>query len=47
MQKNQAMSLVTNLAAMPTKVTIPVFFAGLLIDLVIIVYALLQGFSYS
>ena len=31
------MSLITNLAAMPTKVTIPVFFFSVLIDVVIIV----------
>ena len=31
------MSLVTNLAAMPTKVTIPVFLFSLLIDLAIII----------
>ena len=31
------MSLVTNLAALPTKITIPVFFLSLLIDLVVII----------
>jgi hypothetical protein len=41
-----AMSLVTNLAAMPTKITIPVFFAGILIDLAIVAISLLNGFSY-
>src|SRR5688572_22107019 len=41
-----AMSLVTNLAAMPTKITIPVFFAGILIDLAIVAVSLLNGFSY-
>lgn len=35
-----AMSLIVNLAAMPTKVTLPVFFLSLLIDLVIIVGSL-------
>jgi hypothetical protein len=35
-----AMSLVTNLAAMPTKVTIPVFLFSVLLDLVVIVSAL-------
>ena len=30
------MSLVTNLSAMPTKITIPVFFASVLIDLALI-----------
>jgi hypothetical protein len=31
-----AMALVSNLAAMPTKITIPVFFFSVLIDLVVI-----------
>lgn len=31
-----AMALVTNLSAMPTKITIPVFFLSILIDLVVI-----------
>jgi len=35
-----AMALVTHLAAMPTKVTIPVFFFSILLDLVVIVSAL-------
>jgi hypothetical protein len=39
------MSLITNLAAMPTKVTIPVFFLSLLIDLVIIVNCILLVFG--
>ena len=30
------MSLITNLAALPTKITIPVFFVSILIDLVVI-----------
>ena len=34
------MALVTNLAAMPAKVTIPVFFFSVLLDLVVIVSAL-------
>jgi hypothetical protein len=38
-------SLVTNLAAMPTKITIPVFFGTLLIDLAIIVSCLAIGFN--
>jgi len=29
------MSLVTNLAALPTKITIPIFFLSIIIDLVI------------
>ncbi len=41
-----AMSLVTNLAAMPTKITIPVFFAGIIIDLAIVAISLLNGFNY-
>jgi hypothetical protein len=35
-----AMPLVVNLAAMPTKITIPVFFLSILLDVVIIVSAL-------
>jgi hypothetical protein len=31
------MSLVTNLAALPTKITIPIFFLSLLIDVIVIV----------
>ncbi|MGK2861152.1 MAG: hypothetical protein ACSLE0_04425 [Chitinophagaceae bacterium] len=31
-----AMSLVTNLAAMPTKITIPVFFLSIVLDIIII-----------
>ena len=41
------MSLVTNLSAMPTKITIPVFFFSVLIDLVIIVNCIALGFSFS
>ena len=40
-----AVCVVVNLAAMPTKVTIPVFFLSLLIDLVIIVICLANGFN--
>jgi hypothetical protein len=39
-----AMCLVSNLAAMPTKVTIPLFFISLFIDVVIIVACLTNGF---
>jgi len=35
-----AMPLVANLAAMPTKITIPVFFLSILLDVVVIVSAL-------
>lgn len=38
-----AMSLIVNLAAMPTKVTIPVFFLSLLIDAVVIVGCFTTG----
>ena len=41
------MSLVTNLAALPTKITIPVFFFSVLIDLVIIVNCIAVGFNIS
>jgi hypothetical protein len=37
-----AMSLVPNLAAMPTKVTIPVFFFSVLIDVAVIVLSVNQ-----
>lgn len=37
-----AASLITNLAAMPTKITIPVFFLGLLLDLAVIGISLAQ-----
>ncbi len=41
------MSVVTNLAAMPTKVTIPVFFLSVLIDLLIIAACIILGFDIS
>ena len=42
-----AMAVVTNLAAMPTKVTIPVFFLSVLIEIAIIVMALSAGFDFA
>lgn len=42
-----AASLVANLAAMPTKITIPVFVFSLLIDLTIIVICISNGLSVS
>lgn len=39
------MSLITNLAALPAKVTIPVFFLSLLIDVVVIVNCLILAFG--
>jgi hypothetical protein len=39
------MSLVTNLSALPTKITIPIFFLSILIDLVIIVSCFINGFN--
>ncbi|HEU4576171.1 MAG TPA: hypothetical protein VFS36_14315 [Chitinophagaceae bacterium] len=41
------MSLITNLAAMPTKITVPVFFLSLLIDLGIIISCAVIGFDAS
>jgi hypothetical protein len=38
-----AMSLVVNLAALPTKITIPVFLFSILIDLVVIVNCIAIG----
>ena len=42
-----AMTLITNLAALPTKITVPVFFASLLIDAVIIAICLVNGLDIS
>src|SRR5688572_2728268 len=42
-----AACLITNLAAMPTKITIPVFFASILIDIAIIAYCVIIGFDIS
>jgi hypothetical protein len=39
------MSLVTNLAAMPTKITIPIFVLSILLDLLVVGVALSHGFS--
>jgi hypothetical protein len=39
------MTVVSNLAAMPTKVTIPVFFFSILIDVAIILLCMIQGFG--
>lgn len=39
------MSLVANLAALPTKITIPAFFLSLLIDLVVIVYCIVTALN--
>jgi hypothetical protein len=41
------MSLVTNLAAMPTKITIPVFFLSILIDIAIVISAIIIGMDIS
>jgi hypothetical protein len=40
------LALVTNLAALPTKITIPVFFLSLLVDLVVIVNCIAIGLSF-
>jgi len=40
-------TLVVNLAAMPTKITIPVFFFSVLMDLVIIISCIAIGFDAS
>ena len=42
-----AMSLVVNLAAMPTKITIPIFFLSVLIDLIIIAICIANGFDIN
>jgi hypothetical protein len=41
------MALVTNLAALPTKITIPVFFLSILVDLALIIASLVTGMSLS
>lgn len=41
------LSLVTNLAAMPTKITIPVFVLSIVIDLVVVGVALAHGFDIA
>lgn len=40
-------SLVTNLAAMPTKITIPLFVLSVIIDLAVIGIALAHGFDIT
>ena len=40
-----AMTLVTNLAAMPTRITIPFFFASILLDVAVIVTAFVTATS--
>jgi hypothetical protein len=44
---SMAMAVVTNLAAMPTKFTIPVFFFSILIDIIVITLCIVAGFSYA
>ena len=40
-------AVVTNLAAMPTKITIPVFFLSVLIEVAVIIMALSSGFNFA
>ncbi|RYY40603.1 MAG: hypothetical protein EOO08_05595 [Chitinophagaceae bacterium] len=40
-------ALVSNLAAQPTKVTIPIFFVSILVDVAIIVACLMHGFNIA
>jgi hypothetical protein len=42
-----AACLVTNLSALPARITIPVFFASLLVDIVIIALCLAHGFNMN
>jgi hypothetical protein len=42
-----AVPVVTNLAALPTKITIPIFFLSLLMDIVIIILCIGNGFDMS
>jgi hypothetical protein len=41
------MALVTNLAALPTKITIPVFLLSIIIDIAIVVASLSIGFDIT
>jgi hypothetical protein len=41
------MTLVTNLAALPAKITIPVFLSSILMDITIITTCAFTGFNYS
>jgi hypothetical protein len=41
------MSLVTNLAALPTKITIPVFVFSLILDLIVLAYLAVNWLSLS
>jgi hypothetical protein len=41
------MTLVSNLAALPTKITIPVLFISVLIDIAVIIAALSHGFNFE
>ena len=40
-------ALVTNLAAMPTKITIPAFFLSILIDITLIIFCIAAGFNFN
>lgn len=42
-----AMTLVTNLAALPTKITIPVFILSVVIDVVVLAACIAQGLNLS
>lgn len=42
-----ALNLVVNLAALPTKITIPVFFLSILIDLGVMAAAIVYGLNFS
>jgi cbb3-type cytochrome oxidase subunit 1 len=42
-----AIAVITNLAAMPTKVTIPAFLVSVLIDIVVIALCIVAGFSLA
>lgn len=42
-----AITVISNLAALPTRITIPVFFLSILIDLGVIIAALFYGLNFS
>ena len=42
-----AMAVVTNLAAMPTRITIPVFIFSILLDITVISLCIMEGFNFA
>jgi hypothetical protein len=42
-----AMAVVTNLAAMPTRITIPVFILSIVLDITVVVLCVIEGFNFA